>query len=41
LTARPLTPLPELITDPHRLANLHIRRRDRIGGIIHEYEHAA
>ncbi|WP_243715503.1 integrase core domain-containing protein [Micromonospora sp. KC207] len=38
---RPLTPLPEPITDPHRLDRLNIRRRDRFGGILHEYEHAA
>jgi transposase InsO family protein len=39
--ARPLVPLPEPITDPDRLAQLNIRRRDRLGGILHEYEHAA
>jgi putative transposase len=39
--ARPLQPLPEPITDPDRLARLDIRRRDRLGGILHEYEHAA
>lgn len=39
--ARPLAPLPEPITDPDRLAHLHIHRRDRLGGILHEYEHAA
>jgi len=39
--ARPLAPLPEPITDPHRLAHLNIHRRDRLGGILHEYEHAA
>ena len=39
--ARPLTPLPEPITDPARLARLAIRRRDRLGGILREYEHAA
>jgi putative transposase len=39
--ARPLTPLPEPITDPDRLTHLHIHRRDRLGGILHEYEHAA
>jgi transposase InsO family protein len=39
--ARPLAPLPEPITDPHRLANLTIHRRDRLGGVLHEYEHAA
>ena len=39
--ARPLTPLPEPITDPHRLTHLSIHRRDRLDGILHEYEHAA
>jgi transposase InsO family protein len=38
---RPLKPLPEPITDPDRLARLNIHRRDRLGGVIHEYEHAA
>jgi transposase InsO family protein len=39
--ARPLAPLPEPISDPDRLAHLNIHRRDRLGGILHEYEHAA
>jgi putative transposase len=39
--ARPLHPLPEPITDPATIKHLHIRRRDRLGGILHEYEHAA
>ncbi|RSM39748.1 integrase, partial [Actinoplanes sp. ATCC 53533] len=39
--ARPLAPLPEPITDPDRLTQLDIRRRDRLGGVLHEYEHAA
>jgi hypothetical protein len=39
--ARPLAPLPEPITDPDRLARLTIHRRDRLGGVLHEYEHAA
>ncbi len=34
--ARPLTPLPERITDPDRLAHLTIHRRDRLGGVLHE-----
>jgi transposase InsO family protein len=38
---RPLAPLPEPITDPDRLAHLNIHRRDRLGGILHEYDHAA
>jgi transposase InsO family protein len=39
--ARPLHPLPEPITDPDTITHLDIRRRDRLGGIIHEYQHAA
>ncbi|MFI6332879.1 integrase [Micromonospora chersina] len=39
--ARPLHPLPEPITNPATIKHLHIRRRDRLGGILHEYEHAA
>jgi transposase InsO family protein len=39
--ARPLHPLPEPITDPDQVARLDIRRRDRLGGILHQYEHAA
>jgi transposase InsO family protein len=39
--ARSLAPLPEPITDPHRLSDLNIHRRDRLGGILHEYNHAA
>jgi transposase InsO family protein len=39
--AGPLVLLPEPITDPDRLARLNIHRRDRLGGILHEYEHAA
>jgi hypothetical protein len=39
--ARPLHPLPAPITDPVRIAHLHIRRNDRLGGILHEYQHAA
>jgi putative transposase len=38
---RPLKPLPEPITDPDRPARLAIRRRDRLGGVLREYEHAA
>ncbi len=36
--AAPLRPLPQPITAPDRL---DIRRRDRLGGILHEYHHAA
>ena len=39
--ARPLAPPPEPITDPDRIAHLTIHRRDRLGGVLHEYEHAA
>jgi putative transposase len=39
--ARPLHPLPAPITDPDTITALNIRRRNRLGGIIHEYEHAA
>jgi putative transposase len=39
--ARPLYPLPAPIVDPDKLARLDIRRRQRLGGILHEYEHAA
>jgi len=38
---RPLKPLPEPITDPHQLARLNIHRHDRLGAVLHEYEHAA
>jgi putative transposase len=39
--AAPLRPLPQPITELDRLAHLDIRRRDRLGGILHEYRHAA
>jgi len=39
--AAPLRPLPQPITEPDRLGHLDIRRRDRLGGILHEYQHAA
>ncbi|WP_091345590.1 integrase [Micromonospora rhizosphaerae] len=39
--ARPLHPLPAPIADPDKLARLDIRRRPRLGVILHEYEHAA
>ena len=38
---RPLHPLPSPITDPVQIARLDIRRRERLGGILHEYQHAA
>jgi putative transposase len=39
--AAPLRPLPQPITNPDRLDKLNISRRDRLGGILHEYRHAA
>jgi transposase InsO family protein len=39
--AAPLRPLPSPITEPDRLDQLIIRRRDRLGGILHEYHHTA
>jgi integrase-like protein len=39
--ARPLQPLPDPITEPATLARLDVRRHDRLGGLLHEYEHAA
>jgi hypothetical protein len=36
-----LYPLPAHVADPDKLARLDIRRRDRLGCILHEYEHAA
>jgi putative transposase len=39
--AAPLRPLPQPITELERLDRLDIRRRDRLGGILHEYRNAA
>jgi transposase InsO family protein len=39
--ARPLQPLPTPITNPDAIAHLNVRRRDRLSGLLHEYEHAA
>ena len=39
--ACPLRPLPPPIIDLDQIAHLDIRRRQRLGGILHEYEHAA
>ena len=39
--ARPLRPLPSPIPAPDAATRLHIDRRDRLGGILHEYRHAA
>ncbi|MFJ7949146.1 integrase core domain-containing protein [Streptomyces sp. NPDC096354] len=41
VNARPLHPLPMPIIDPEQIAHLDIRRRQRLGGILHEYQHAA
>ena len=41
LNGAPLRPAPELLTEPSRLDQLDILRRDRLGGILHEYRHAA
>ncbi|MER7693650.1 integrase core domain-containing protein [Streptomyces sp. NPDC097610] len=40
-SARPLHPFPEPITDPDETARLDIHRTDRLGGLLHEYQHAA
>jgi putative transposase len=39
--ARPLHPLPAPLTGPDQITHLDIRGRDRLGGTLHEYEHAA
>lgn len=39
--AAPRRPLPQPITKSDRLDQLTIRRRDRLGGILREYHHAA
>jgi hypothetical protein len=39
--ARPLHALPSPIYEPDTIARLDIRRRDRLGGILHEHRHAA
>jgi hypothetical protein len=39
--ARPLRPLPAPLTDSGELTHLRIHRHDRLGGVLHEYEHAA
>jgi len=38
---RPLRALPEPIPELAAITCLHVRRRDRLGGILHEYRHAA
>jgi transposase InsO family protein len=37
----PLRPTPQPITEQARIIHFDVRRRDRLGGILHEYEHAA
>jgi hypothetical protein len=39
--ARPLHPLPTPIVNPDKISRLNIRRHDRLGGTLHEYQHAA
>ncbi|MFI6817459.1 integrase core domain-containing protein [Nonomuraea sp. NPDC050328] len=39
--AAPLRAVPDPITEPARVIDLNVRRRDRLGGILHEYSHAA
>ena len=39
--ARPLQPLPVPLVAPDQIASLDIQRRDRLGGVLHEYQHAA
>ena len=39
--AAPLRPLPEPVTGLEQIAHLDVRRRDWLGGILHEYQHAA
>jgi len=38
--AKPLHAPPEPITDRHKTTHRHVRRRDRLSGNLHEYEHA-
>jgi transposase InsO family protein len=40
-SAAPLRPVPEPITEPDRLDRLDVHQRDRLGGSLHEYAHAA
>jgi putative transposase len=41
LNGAPLRSVPDPLTAPSQLDQLHILRRDRLGGILHEYRHAA
>ncbi|CAG7614082.1 transposase [Streptomyces bryophytorum] len=39
--AAPLRPLPEPSSVPRQIRHQEVRRRDRLGGTLHEYQHAA
>jgi len=39
--AAPLRPLPQPTDEPAQIGQLDVRRRDRLGGTLHEYQHAA
>jgi len=39
--AASLRVVPAPSADPQRITDLDIRRHDRLGGIVHEYQHAA
>ncbi|MER6951392.1 integrase core domain-containing protein [Nonomuraea sp. NPDC000554] len=39
--AAPLHPLPQPINKPAQIRRLEVRRRDRLGGTLHDYRHAA
>ncbi|GAA1931363.1 hypothetical protein GCM10009753_76470 [Streptantibioticus ferralitis] len=39
--AAPLRPLPKPINVPAHIRHLDVRRRDQLGGTLHEYRHAA
>ncbi|MEV3985427.1 hypothetical protein [Nonomuraea sp. NPDC049758] len=39
--AAPLRTVPDPLTDPEQIIDLNIWRRDRLGGVLREYSHAA
>jgi putative transposase len=39
--AAPLRTMPDPITDLERIIDMNVRRRDRLGGVLHEYSQAA
>jgi hypothetical protein len=41
MQAAPLRAVPGPITEMERMAHLDTRRRDRLGGVLHENQHAA